>query len=148
MAIVEKTWTVETRGTGRPDYSPLVSISKPVVGVDQEEWSDLTLIEGLAARTIEERIIYTVPSGYKLNLGGLIVTCSASCIQKIIVYTPGSVAGDYRYDMRGDIDLGVLNSKSVAAGENVILYIYNNDSVARDFSIFLSGVLEQVGPSG
>ncbi|GAJ22504.1 unnamed protein product, partial [marine sediment metagenome] len=72
------------------------------------------------------------------------VTCNASCIQKLIVYTPGSILGDYHYDMRGDITFGPLNSKSVEAGKDIILYIYNNDSVARDFSVLLLGVLEKV----
>ena len=143
MAV--KTFTVEAKGVGRPAYSPLVSVSKPVVGADQEEWSELVPVKDLAAGTYDEKTVYTVPSGYKLNFGGIIVTCSASCIQKLIVYTPGSVLGDYRYDMRGDITFGPLNSKSVGAGKDVILYIYNNDSVARDFSVLLSGTLEKVG---
>lgn len=143
MAV--KTFTVEAEGVGRPAYSPLVSVSKPIVGVDQEEWSKLVLVKDLAAGSVETKTVYTVPAGYKLNFGGIIVTCSASCIQKLIVYTPGSVLGDYRYDIRGDITFGPLNSKSVPAGQDIILYIYNNDSVPRDFSVLLSGVLEKVG---
>lgn len=136
---------VVTRGIGRPDYSPLIAVGKPVVGADQVEWSSLTLIKDLAAATIATRTVYTVPVGYKLNFGGIIITCSASCIQKLIVYTPGSLIGDYHYDMKGDISFGPLNSKSVEAGKDIVLYIYNNDSVARDFSVSLSGVLEKVG---
>jgi len=143
MAV--ETRTVEATGIGRPAYSPLVSVSKPVVGADQAEWSNLTLVKDLAATTIETRTVYTVPSGYKLNFGGIIVTCSGSCIQKLIIYATGSVIGDYLYDMRGDITFGPLNSKSVAAGKDIILYIYNNDSVVRDFSVLLQGVLEKVG---
>lgn len=142
---VAQTTTVKQRGIGRPDYSPLVTVGKSIVGVDQIEWSSLTLIKDLAAGTVETRTVYTVPANYKLNFGGIIVTCSASCIQKLIVYTPGSLIGDYHYDMKGDIMFGPLNSKSVAAGGDIILYIYNNDSVARDFSVSLSGVLERVG---
>lgn len=142
---ITRRFAVERRGTGRPDYAPAVAASKPVVIAGQAEWSNLTLVKDLAADTIETRRIYTVPSDYKLNFGGLIVTCSASCIQKIVVYTPGSIIGDYLYDMRGDIVFGPLNSKSVEAGKDIILYIYNDDSVARDFSVFLSGVLEKVG---
>lgn len=142
---VTKTFTVATRGIGRPDYTPAVITSKPVVVESQEDWNVAIAKEDLAPSTIYSKDAYTVPEGYQLNLGGLIITCSGSCLQKLILYTPGKILGDYIYDMRGDIIFGPLTSKTMQAGQVLSVYIYNNDSVARDFSLSLIGLLEKVG---
>ncbi len=139
-----ETFTVETRGVGKPDYTPAVIASKPTIVEGQEEWSVQVAVNALAGGTIYTEDVYEVPEGYRLNLGGLIITCSASCIQKLIIYTPGKILGDYRYDMRGDLVFGDLSSAKMNAGETLTVYIYNNDSVPRDFSLSLMGVLERI----
>ncbi|MBA7716362.1 hypothetical protein ES703_125433 [subsurface metagenome] len=138
-------FTVEQRGIGRPDYTPAFITSKPVVVEGQDDWNVTITKDDLAPGTVYSEAAYTVPEGYRLNLGGLIITCSGSCIQKLILYTPGKILGDYLYDMRGDIVFGPLSSKTMLAGQVLTVYIYNNDSVARDFSLSILGVLERVG---
>lgn len=138
-------FTVEQRGIGRPDYTPAVITSKPVVVEGQDDWNVEIIKDDLASGTVYSEAAYTVPEGYQLNLGGLIITCSGSCIQKLILYTPGKILGEYLYDMRGDIVFGPLSSKTMLAGQVLTVYIYNNDKVARDFSLSMLGVLEQVG---
>lgn len=141
---VTRTVTVEQRGIGKPDYTPAVIASKPVVVEGQDDWNIAIIKDDLAAGAIYSEDVYTVPEGYRLNLGGLIITCSGSCIQKLILYTPGKILGEYLYDMRGDIVFGPLSSKTMLAGQVLTVYIYNNDSVARDFSLSILGLLERV----
>lgn len=142
---VTQTITVEQRGIGKPDYTPAVITSKPVVVEGQDDWNVTIIKDDLAPGAVYSKDAYMVPEGYQLNLGGLIITCSGSCIQTLILYTPGKILGEYLYDMRGDIVFGPLSSKTMQAGQVLTVYIYNNDSVARDFSLSLIGVLEKVG---
>ena len=141
MAI--KTFAVEAEGVGRPAYMVAVTASKPAIVENQEQWTLQISQKALASGTYSTDT-YTVPEGYKLNLGGAIITCSSSCIQKLILYAPGNALGDYLYDMRGDILFGALSSFVIAAGQMLTVYIYNNDSVARDFSLSMVGMLERV----
>lgn len=140
------TYPVAAKGIGRPDNTPTVTTSKPVIIENQEDWNVAIAKKDLAPGTVYTEDVYTVNVGYQLNLGGVIITCTGSCLQKLILYTPGKILGDYIYDMRGDIVFGPLTSKTMRAGQVLTAYIYNNDSVARDFSLSILGVLERVGP--
>lgn len=141
---VTREFTVTQRGIGKPDYTPAVITSKPIVVESQEDWNVTIIKDDLAPGDIYSEDVYTVPEGYRLNLGGVIITCNGSCIQKLILYTPGSILGDYLYDMRGEIVFSPLSSKTLEAGQVLTAYIYNNDSVARNFSLSILGVLERV----
>lgn len=120
--------------------------AKEIIGRRQETYevlitrreSDGNALGAGEVATIE---VLTVPSNKRLYLGGGIITCNASCIQKcVMTHTPG-VIGDYRYDMRGDIVLNPLSATIVAPGETLTVYIYNLDDVSRDFSLTLYGML-------
>lgn len=149
--IVEKTWSITAVGVGRPDYTPAVAASKPTVIVDQLKWSLLVTRRStdvppnpIPANTVVEIDAYTVPDGYQLAMGGGVVTCNVSCIQKIVMaHTPG-IVGDYLYDMKGEIVFGPLSSTIINPGEHLMIYIYNNDDADRDFSVSLVGILEKV----
>ena len=135
-------------GPGRPDYSPQVSVGKPVLATNETHWSDLwTTEEDYGGRLPPGCLCitaYTVPTGYELHLGGGVVSCEASCIQNIaLVCTPG-IVGDFRYDMRGDIIFGPDTATVVVAGAVLQYIVYNNDLVARHFSVSLVGTLVQV----
>lgn len=87
---------------------------------------------------------YTVPSGKKLVLGGGFVSCNASCIQNIcMVHTPG-IIGDFRYDVRGELIFTELSGQEVPTGHTITVYVFNNDSVERKFSITLTGFIEVI----
>lgn len=138
-----RTFKVKGVGVGKPDYTDLTSPTKTIVGLDQEKWGLLVTRSGMAHGS-EVIPAYTVPAHRKLNLGGGVITCNASCIQKVVLtYTPG-IVGDYRYDMKGQIVFGALSSTVLTAGDVLTIILYNNDTVARDFSISLVGVLEIV----
>ena len=143
-----KKFTVETKGVGRPDYSSEVSASKPVLIEGQTHWSDLwTTQDDFGGRLPPGTLtvsMYTVPMGYRLHLGGGVVSCEASCIQNIaLVCTPG-IVGDFRYDMRGDIVFGIVAASIIDEGKCLQFILYNNDSVPRHFSVSLIGTLERI----
>ncbi len=147
---VVKTKTVPKLGVGRPDYTPAVAASKPIVIVDQLKWALLVTRRStdvppnpIPPNTVVEIDAYTVPDNYELAMGGGVISCDVSCIQKVVmVHTPG-IVGDFLYDMRGDIIFGPLSSTIIKSGEHLMIYIYNNDDDDRDFSVSLVGVLEK-----
>jgi len=145
---VTREFDVTVTGTGRPDYSPRVDVGKPILTENQTEWSDLWTTENdyggrLPPGTLTVTM-YTVPTGYKLHLGGGVVSCEASCIQNIaLVATPG-ILGDFRFDMQGQIIFSPDSAVPLEAGTALQFILYNNDSVARHFSVSLVGTLERV----
>lgn len=150
--MVVKKFTVEAKGVGRPAYSPAVGASKPIVVENQEKWSLLITrraADGNALPPGSETIIIPAATlgnvnGWQLNIGGGVITCNVSCIQKVVlVGTPGMV-GDFRYDMRGDIIMGPLSSTIIAPDTDLTIILYNLDVSDRDFSITLQGVLERI----
>lgn len=128
-------------------FPPIYPVpSKEIIGRRQETWELLVTrravdgnpIPGGTCVTVQA---YTVPTGKRLYIGGGVVSCNASCIQKIVMtHTPG-VIGDFRYDMQGSIVLNPLAATVVEPGNTVTIYIYNNDTAARDFSVSLVGML-------
>lgn len=149
--IVER-GTCPQEGIGRPDYTPAVTASKAVVVSNQKKWSLLVTrkaADGNALAPGVETITITAATngnvdGWQLNMGGGVISCNVSCIQKVVMaHTPG-IVGDFRYDVRGDIIFGPLSSTAINPDEDLIIYLFNNDTVDRDFSISLVGVLEKV----
>lgn len=149
---VSKSFTVPTRGIGRPDYTPAVAASKPVVVENQEKWSLLITrraADGNALAPGSETIVVPAATlgnvnGRQLDIAGGVVTTNVSCIQKVVlVGTPG-IIGDFRYDTVGTIILGPLSSTIIAPDTDLTIILYNLDAVDRDFSITLQGVLEKV----
>lgn len=147
-----QTWPVQPRGIGRPDYAPAVTASKAIVVGNQKKWSLLITrraVDGNALPPGSETIVIPAATlgnvdGWQLNIGAAVITCSVSCIQKVIMaHTPG-ITGDYRYDMRGDIIFSPLSSTIINPDEDFTIYLYNLDSGDRDFSIVVVGVLEKV----
>lgn len=142
-------FTVVSKGRGRPDYTPAVTASKPVLVANQSKWEVLVTRRAcdgnpLAGRTVAAVAAYTVPAGYQLILGGAVITCDVSCMQKVVmVHTPGLI-GDFRYDMRGDLLFTSLSSTIVDPLDTLTIYIYNLDTAERDFSVSMTGVLEAV----
>jgi hypothetical protein len=145
--VVEKQ-SCASRGKGKPDYSQVTTPTKPILADDQEQWSDLwTTSDDYGGRLDPGTLIvtmYTVPEGYNLHLGGGVVSCEASCIQNIaLVATPG-ILGDFRFDMMGQIVLSPDSAHIISGGTALMFILYNNDEVARHFSVSLVGVLEKV----
>ena len=129
---------------GRPDYTPEVAVSKPIVGVLQNRWSVLWTPTAVAADSMVQSDLYTVPDGYRLHIGASIITCSASIIQMVrMVHTPG-IIGDYRYDVKGELIFGPDSATVLEAGDTLTVYVFNNDVVPRDFSVSMTGVVERV----
>ena len=142
------TFPVETRGIGRPDYSPLVGTTKPVVGADQLKGElqitrSAALGNAVPANSVAAIAAYVVPAGWRLHIGGAVVTCSGSCIQRLCM-TQITLIGMYRYDFKGELIFGSLSSTIIEPGVTLNVYIYNDDIVARDFSVTVVGVLEKV----
>lgn len=145
------TYPVPAKGIGRPDNTPQVAVSRPVMDVNQEKWEAIitkTAAEGdaIPANSCLSIAVYTVPAGHELHIGGAVVTTNASCIQRMcMTYPPGILGGMFRYDVRGELILSSLSSTIVNAGETLNLYIYNDDREPRDFSVTIVGVLQKVG---
>lgn len=148
-----ETWPVTARGIGRPDYTPAVAASKPAVVPNQKKWSLLITRrvvdpEGALEPGVETIVIPAATlgnvDGWQLNMGGGVITCNVSGIQKVVMcHTPG-IIGDYLYDMRGDIIFGPLSSTIINPDEDMTIHLYNLDTEDRDVSVSLVGVLEKV----
>lgn len=145
-------YAVEMKGIGRPDYTPAVAASKAIVVANQKKWALLVTrraVDGNALPPGSETIIIPAVTlgnvdGWQLNMGGGVITCNVSGIQKVVMcHTPG-IIGDFLYDMRGDIIFGPLSSTIINPDEDCMIILYNLDMVDRDFSVSLVGVLELV----
>lgn len=150
--MARRAYTVEKKGIGRPDFIPEVAASKPTVVKNQKKWALLITrraVDGNALAQGAEIIVISAAdngnvNGWQLNMGGGVISCNVSCMQKVVMaHTPG-IIGDYRYDIRGDIVFGPLSSTIINPDEDLIVILYNNDVVERDFSISLVGVLEKI----
>lgn len=150
MVQVESTKIIAVKGIGRPDYSPAVAVSKPIVDGMQIKLT-VSSFTNIAGGGTESVVFYTVPDGYKLTMGSLIVTCVGSLIQRATFYTiVGGVIqvyilDNFGYDMRGDVNYGAQTAVEIPAGQDIELILYNYDNVARDFSFIMQGFLEKVG---
>jgi len=149
MDIIKR-GTIAIVGGDRPDYTPAVAASKPTVIVNQKKWTLLITrraVDGNALPPGSETIVIPAATignvnGWQLAMGGGVISCNVSCIQKVVMcHTPG-IVGDFLYDMRGDIIFGPLSSTTINPDEDLTVILYNNDVVDRDFSVSLVGVLE------
>lgn len=145
---IERTYVVATVGVGRPDYSPQVAVTKLVTGILQQKFA-LTWADYIPRFNRAWTLFYTVPVGYKLNIGSILVTCDGSLIQEFQLVE--SVAGvftllidDYRFDTRAEIILGPQSA--VETSENIELWMtfQNNDEVSHAFALNLQGFIERV----
>ena len=156
MPEIVRRFTVQKRGTGKPDFvtrtkPERVSITPVAPGSPAEEpiehekaWRDLW--DGdISAASMLAIEAYTVPSGYRLYMGGGFISCSDDThIQLVkLVATPGML-GDFWYKMRGDIILAGHAIMIFEPGTTLTYYIFNEDSNEHHFSISLLGTLEKV----
>lgn len=133
---------VENWGIGRPDFYGDVIASIPTIQETQTAWK-LQKAYTIALQSVETDTIYTVPEGHTLVFGGGSISVKDSCINKLQIFAPDSIIGDFMFDMAGNITQPLTN-QTVTAGTDIIVYIYNNDTITSDFSLILSGVLNEV----
>jgi len=128
-------------------FSPIVTSSPPRLAKNQKKFSLLVTYRAadgdpIAGNSVESVAAYTVPAGWRLFIGGAVITCNISCIQKVVMtHTPG-IIGDFRYDMRGDLMFGILSSTLLDPADVLTIYTYNNHTDYADFSITIVGILE------
>lgn len=138
--------TVESWGTGRPDYMKAVVSSRPSI-VEQEEtqirW-DYNNTYSISSQSSTSADIYTVPIGYKLALGLIDISANHSCMNKIRTLRGTTLISEFEFDMRGNASLTPMTGQQLLAGEVLNIIIWNNDSIEVDFYLILSGVLERV----
>lgn len=136
--------TIEAWGAGKPDYFvPTVSTPPRIVeeSTTQESWVQNTIFEvgGFGSVT---NTFYTVPSGYNLSLNGGYISANTSVINRMRILDDSTVIlGDYRYDMRGDINYP--SGQTILTGHNIYVYLWNNDNEEAEISVTLFGVLER-----
>ena len=137
--------TVESWGVGRPDFYSDVISSKPIVVKSQSTQTNWQLQKSytIAAASVSIDTVYTVESGYDLNLELGIISVRDSCINRIEIFAPSSLTGSFRFDMRGDLS-SALAGQVIPSGTSIIVYIYNNDAVTSSFSLTLSGMKNRV----
>lgn len=138
-------YTVATRGVGRPDYSPEVTPNQGIIGGNQLEWSAYANLN-IPALSFTPWTLYTVPTGWNLNILTCIVGCSASCLQRFqiqkIVAGVTTTKGVFTYDMAKEINW--QRPFYVPAGGQVFPTFYNLDDFLRTFTITMTGNLELV----
>jgi len=137
---------VESWGTGKPDYYiPTVSSRPSIIsGGTQAKFAQNSVYRIAGYNSIVQSF-YTVPSGYKLQLGSACVSADNSVINKMRLLDNGTVIlGDFRYDMRGDVNWSSLSGQSLDAGRELVVYLWNNGNDDSEISLTISGVLERV----
>lgn len=148
VEIDRKTFTVTVTGVGRPDYSPRVATTKLVTETLQTAFS-VSSNQWITTNTTVSISLYTIPTGYKLHIGSILITCNESLIQKLaIVYRLGSsiprLLDNFLYDTRGDIVYGPESAIEIPAGGQLEAWLWNNDTDSRFFQIYVQGFLERV----
>ena len=139
--------TVEGWGAGRPDYHTDSIASRPQVTIKddtQVEWleSSTYTVGGMGSTSAA---LYTVPTGYTLELGVGYVSARDSCIHRMRLLANGTeLVGDFRFDMQGEITFSSMTGQTLEAGSILTAYLYNNDSINTEFSLNLSGILARV----
>lgn len=134
---------IARRRATRPTFHKPTHPAKPSISPAQMKWT-LNKTADVSPGGCLAVPFYTVPKGFKLTLGGGFVSCNASCIQNVrMVHTPG-IIGDFRFDVRGELLFTELSGQEIPAGHTITTYVFNNDSVERNFSITLTGFLEVV----
>ena len=137
--------TVDSWGVGRPDFYKQAMSSRPtILSLQQTAWLQSNSYV-VGAQSVEIDVIYTVPTGNVLELGGGQVSAKDSVINRLrLVSNNIELVGDYRYDMLGDISLSSLAGQTLSAGDTLTAYIYNNDTLSSNISLTLSGVPKRV----
>jgi len=136
--------TVKSWGTGRPDYYNQAVVSRPQVLKDSQEKWQFQKTYAVGAQSALNISIYTIPIGYSLSFGGGQISTVNSCINMLqLLNGTESLIGDFRYDMSGDMIVSTLAGQQLLEGAILTGVISNNDSLASEFSVFLTGVLEK-----
>jgi len=135
--------SVQSWGSGRPDYYRTAIASRPQVVENQTKWQ-LHKSYTIGAQGSAIGTFYTVPAGYNLAFGGGYITANNSCINELrLISANESLIGDFRYDVRGDMSVSSLTGQVLAEDTEIIAYLWNNDSLTSIFSLILTGVLEK-----
>ena len=142
------TFTVATSGVGRPDYAPQVGVTHTETGSLQTK---VEVINNGSVASGSSTVFnpYTVPSGYELNIGSVVVTCPNSGINYFTLY--GDMGGTLTYyldqiyfDLRYSAVFGTQNALTLEAGELLKILYYNNDKSTQRFRCTILGYLEAV----
>lgn len=138
--------SVENWGSGKPDYFvPTISSRPSIISeqTTQQKWVQNTVYT-IGGYSSVVQVFYTVPIGYKLQLGSAYISANNSVINKFRVLDDSTVIlGDFRYDMRGDVFWSSLDGQSLDDGHDLLVYLWNNDNDESEISLTISGVLER-----
>lgn len=146
--VRRSTYSVKTTGVGRPDYSPAVAASKLIVDTLQSTYR-FVYSDIFDASELQIFTMYTVPAGYKLNIGAITGSCDGSVIQRMIFWivvggVPSLLIDDFRYDVFGDMIFGPESAVEVEGGNDVELWMYNLDTIPHVITLNVEGFLERV----
>jgi hypothetical protein len=128
---------------GRSDYWYGMLPGKAAMGVGQTEW----YISGdvaVAASGSEYAIDYTVPVGYRLNITGMLVTCSAPGNQAFSVYLGGVSISTFYFDKSLLSPFNPGGGYVLEAGEKIEVNCYNLDNVSITFTVTIVGFEEYI----
>lgn len=134
---------VELWGHGKPDYFvPTISSRPSIIDIYQERWLKKKTYTIAAISSIVD-VFYTVPTGKKLSLGSCTVSSKNSAINNLTILADSEpLIYDFRFDVRGDLLLSSLSGQEIPEGDDITVYLYNNDTLEGEFALTLSGVLE------
>lgn len=134
---------------GTPDHVPAVLAGKLIVGITQESFT-ARWFTTIPIDDTDTLALYTVPDGYKLTIGTVIISCNISAINTMYFYTvvggviTGYLLSEFLYDMEGSIDLGPQSAVEAVAGDIVTMTVTNETGFVADVSVTVQGFLEEV----
>lgn len=138
--------SVEQWGIGRPDYYKPSIVSRPIIVETADRQIEWVLdrsytVTGMAA-SIDT--FYTVPTGYSLSLGMIDISATESCINKIRILKNSVLISEFKFDMRGYLTMTGLSGQTLSAGDILLAYVWNNNTITDIFTVVMSGILAVV----
>lgn len=123
---------------GARDYYQYVQPALPEPPTDQVRFS---WVEGVtvSAGSSSTGTVYTVPSGKKLFITNIVVSCEASCIQRVSININTTSIFISEYDIRAEWVLPAGTGLWLTAGEALGRSLTNNDTSSRYIMITLRG---------
>lgn len=136
-------YTVEARGVGRPDYSPIVSVGKSVLDSNQVNW--YAVQEGnIPGLTAVDWINYAVPDNCMLHICAGLVCVNALELHRVGLNFSPALLGTIAYYQLLALPLNPSATYEITAGSLVYARLYNDNAAGRYFTISLTGFLERV----
>jgi len=133
-----------TVGSGLPDWFIPTFPARVIVAAGQATFS-VTANGSVTAGSSANVTTYTVPSGKRLFINYIDVSCEVSCLQRFQLLDDTDVFEDLWLDVSKSIGYPEGATYTIDAGATLAFKCYNNDTSDRTFYVTILGWEQTVG---